>query len=416
MSANKLIHLIRNRKHSLEKGVMKTIGDSVPQGLPLSSLINAFLSCLTTMLLSGKKVVTDEKCRLSWDLPELPSLGTIHRIMLAIKKEIITMLERELDGMPHLLVGAICELEDSMDAMLSFMLESESPFQQTDLMRIGEILSSEYSDDIICIYDRDGRLLYISQSIERVLGYTDEEWKQKGPSLMIKNPVCEVIKTDSQETGSFENVKYMVVIPSKSGDEKVIEVEEKFVKGTNGEVLGLWSRMHDVSERESLKQELRSASQRYEEIFEEAADFIFIMDDGGKLESVNRRLRELTGFSSEYLRGKSLETLIHELDRDLYSKEMEKVLNGKTVEFEARMFSASGSYITASFRCNPLHNQKKRSGIIGIARDITDKKRIEEELKKKMELLERFRKASTDRELRIKELLRQLERTGGGET
>jgi|GEM_PF-6547490 len=415
MSKKKLISLIRTQKKNLEKGAEKALKDTIPDDLPLPILIETFFSCLTTMVLSGKRVVPTCKSRLNWDLPESPTLLTNHRIMLAMKREIVTSLEKELDGQPHLLVEAVCELEDCLDAMLTFLLEEEEPSEQQDLIKIGEVLSKEYSDDIICIYDDNGNLLYISPSIEKIMGYTPAEWKNEGPGLMIRNPIYEVMEVESQDAASFENIKYMVVIPSKQGDEKVVEVEDKFIKGPKGEIRGLWSRMHDVSVRESLKKELENKNKQYEEIFEEAGDLIFILDGDGLLKSVNRRLRDLTGYSTEYLKGKSLESLLHEQDREKCHQALYKLTSGETVEFEARMLSAFGHYIHTSIRCNPFLTSSKQNGMIGIARDITEKIIMEEDLNKKMDLLERFRRASIDRERRIKELIQQLERTGGGE-
>jgi PAS domain S-box-containing protein len=415
MSRKRIVHLIRERKHLLAQGALGSLKGSVPEDLPLQMLIETFLNCLTSILLSDSTVPVNCTSRLGWDLPETPSLLNVHRIMLAMKKEIVTALERELEGKPHLLVEAVCDLEDTLDAMMTFLLQEEPPARLPDLVRIGEVLSREYDDDIICIYDNEGNLLYISPSIEKILGYSISEWRKEGSTLMIANPVYEV--SDSQPKGEAprENVKYVVVIAHKNGEERIIEIEEKFIKGSKGEILGLWSRMHDVSERENLKMELEHTNQRYKEIFEEAGDIIFILDSEGKLISANRRLRELTGFSTDYLRGKHLSDLLHTHDREHCRRELEKLTRGKSVEFEARMFAVSGDHITTSVRCNSYLTRTNHDGVIGIARDITEKKRMERELEQKMHLLERFRQASIDREMRIRQLLEQLENAGGGE-
>jgi len=415
MPRKKLVSLIKAQRECLENSAVESLKDRIPEDLPLPLLIGTFLSCLTTMLLSGKRVVPKCKSKLNWDLPESPSLLTTHRVMLAMKREIVNNLEIELESQPHVLVEAICELEDCLDAMMTFLLEGDEPAEEQDLIKIGEVLSREYSDDIISIYDDSGNLLYISPSIEKILGYTSAEWKKEGPGLMIRNPVYEVMEAENQDTAFFENIRYMVVIPNKSGDEKIVEVEEKFIKGPKGEIRGLWSRMHDVSVRENLRKDLENKSRQYEEIFEEAGDLIFILDSDGLLKSANRRLRDLTGFSSEYLKGKPLTELIHEKDRENCTGALGRLATGETVEFEARMLSVFGQYIITSVRCNPFLTRSKEDGVIGIARDISEKKKMEEDLKKKMDLLERFRRASIDRERRIKELVRQLDRTGGGE-
>jgi PAS domain S-box-containing protein len=358
-------------------------------------------------------MLPDCRSRLGWDLPDSPSAGKIHEVLIALKREIVTALENEYAGNPHLLVKAICELEDALDTVLGFLLEEEKRADRPDLLKVGEELSRRYAEDVISIYDPEGNLVYLSPTIENILGYTPSEWRQEGPRLMIRNPVYEA---GDQAHGSHgpANVSYMVVIPHRKGGDRIVQVEERLLHGPGRAIIGLWTRMQDVSLRENLKKELADTYRKYREIFEEAADVMFVLDPGGKLQSVNRRFRDLTGFSSDYFAGKPLDALLHKDDRERCRAEIEKLLMGQTVEFEARIFSLDGSHIVSSFRCKSLRNHGGKGISIGIARDISEKKRMEEELEKKVELLERFRRASTDRELRIKELIEELERVRGG--
>lgn len=418
MSTSYLIRLIRENRQDLTGRAEKKLLSTEPglsDGLPLPFLIETLLNCIVSVLHSEKRLPAQCHGRLSWDIPEIPSLKTSHQIMVSVKREIVQALEKELENDQQLLVTAICELEDALDVVLSFLLGEDVPAEENDLLRLGEVLSKQYNDDIICIYDIDGKLIYISPSIVRILGYTKEEWMREGPHLMIKNPVYEVLDSGSNNDSSLDDIRYMVVIPHREGDEKVIEVEEKFVHDADGGILGLWSRMHDVSVRENLRKELRSTSRKYEELFEEAADIIFTLDTECRLDSVNRRFRELTGYTSDYVRGKSLEELIHDQDRDRCRTELERLKRGSTVEFEARIYSTSGKDFISSFRCNPIVKDGSIESFIGIARDVTQQKELQNDLKRKMELLDRFRKVSSEREERVKNLLRQLERTHEGD-
>jgi PAS domain S-box-containing protein len=412
----RLSRLISDGKNSLVEKALQGIKGGIPGCLDFSCLLETLIGCIASVLTAGRSMLPDCRNQLGWDLPDAPSLQRTHSILIALKREIVRMLEREFEREPHLLVQAICELEDALDTVLAFLLEEEEKSAgHTDLLRLGESLSQTYTDDIISIYDREGKLVYQSPSIEKILGYTPSEWRERGPHLTIENPMYEVVEQEDNGAPHLENVAYMVVIPHKNGGEKIVEVEEKFIHGAGKQIIGLWTKMRDVSVRENLKQELKSTHQKYEEIFEEAADVMFVLDVQGKLQAVNRRFRELTGFSSEYLGGKPLDVLIHKNDRQNCMSQIEKLLLGQTVEFEARIFSVSGSHIISSFRCKPLQKNGTQWIFIGIARDIAEKRRIEEELERKVDLLDRYRRASADREMRIRELLDQLEKARGGE-
>lgn len=411
----KLSRLIMDRKESLVAATLRGIGSKETEQRRLPCLLDTLLGCISSVLVTGHTTLPECRTRLGWDLPEAPSLKNTYGTLIALKRAIVRTLEKEFAHQPHLLVMAICELEESLDTILGFLLAEENPPACTDLVKIGETLSRRYTEDVISIYDLEGRLVYQSPSIERILGYTTSEWREEGPRLMIKNPVYRVIPQGARRSPHVETVCYMVVIPHKNGGEKIVQVEEKFIQGRKREIIGLWTRMHDVSVREHLARELAAANEKYEQIFEESADVMFVLDSHGMLQSVNRRFRELTGFSSDYLRGKSLESLIHKDDRERWKKEMEKLLEGRIVEFEARLFPVNGNYAISSFRCKPLGGNGAQLIIIGIARDISEKKRIEAELESKVDLLDRYRKASADREKRIKELLEELERSRGGE-
>jgi len=80
--------------------------------------------------------------------------------------------------------------------------------------------------------------------------------------------------------------------------------------------------------------------------------------------------------------------------------------------FEARLKSKQGKIVPLEIKGSILKEGKRPIGLLGIARDISERKQAEEKLKAKNEELERFRVMATGRELKmieLKEKIKELE-------
>jgi PAS domain S-box-containing protein len=148
---------------------------------------------------------------------------------------------------------------------------------------------------------------------------------------------------------------------------------------------------------ESRTRELRSAHTRYRNLVERLEDIIFTLDSRGRFDSVSGRGLKVLGLTAEDLIGKPIFAVtparyrkqVRQLRRRLLE---EKRLRGVTV----RTVDSKGEEIVIEISASLVARNGKAGGVLGIARDVTSRIRLEEEVRESKEYLELIVESSVD--------------------
>ena len=132
---------------------------------------------------------------------------------------------------------------------------------------------------------------------------------------------------------------------------------------------------------------LRSSEQRYRSLVEGTPDIIYTMSKGGVITSLNPAFETITGFSPAEWVGKHFASLIHPGDLPgaiafLQDASPQEAPPKTAPESEFRILTKSGKYLVMEFHGVPLIQDGKVVSFSGTARDITERKRIEEDEQK----------------------------------
>ncbi|MEE9441531.1 MAG: PAS domain S-box protein [candidate division Zixibacteria bacterium] len=137
----------------------------------------------------------------------------------------------------------------------------------------------------------------------------------------------------------------------------------------------------ELSCRKNIETALRESETRYRNLIESADDVIFTLSREGKILSLNRAFEKITGWHRKEWIGKSYEKLIHPEDLEVSGKALIDSFEGKTVPtHELRIMTKKGDYLVGEFRISVIVDNKGRVSILGIARDIMERKRIQKAL------------------------------------
>jgi PAS domain S-box-containing protein len=159
-----------------------------------------------------------------------------------------------------------------------------------------------------------------------------------------------------------------------------------------------------------IEQELKDSRELFRVIFEEAPDGYFISDLKGVFIDGNKAAQKLIGYKKEEIIGKSMLKLnLISLDQiPRAAKRLAEHALGKTSKpGEFILTRKDGSRVFTEISGNSI-KIKGKNLVLGIVRDITDRKKIEEELKEKNNNLEKFNKLAIGREFRIIELKNKI--------
>jgi PAS domain S-box-containing protein len=165
-------------------------------------------------------------------------------------------------------------------------------------------------------------------------------------------------------------------------------------------------------EQKNVKGELKDSEERFKTIFEFAPDACFLSDLKGVFIDGNKAAEEMVGYKKKELAGKSMLKLkLLPIDQILNAirRLAEHALGKATEPGEFDLIKKDGSRIKTEIS-GTLIKIKGRKIILGIVRNITERKKIEEELKSKNEKFEAFNKLAVGRELKMIELKNKIEK------
>jgi PAS domain S-box-containing protein len=135
----------------------------------------------------------------------------------------------------------------------------------------------------------------------------------------------------------------------------------------------------DITERRKMEESLR----RLAEIVESSDDAIISKSSDGTILSWNRGAEHLYGYSAKEIIGKPISTLMPANKKNDFPKIMQALQKGKRVDhYETQRMSKDGRIIDVAITVSPIKDENgKIIGASKIARDITEKKQYEENLK-----------------------------------
>ena len=137
-------------------------------------------------------------------------------------------------------------------------------------------------------------------------------------------------------------------------------------------------------ERKRYIDAVRESENKYRMLIEQASDGIFILDQCGDFVEVNSRACEILGYECEEFLKLNIMDLIPADDLTNAQLSFAKLQAGKTILSERRLRRKDGTVIQAEISANMLGDGR----IQAIARDITERKRAEEEIRTLNETLE----------------------------
>ena len=134
---------------------------------------------------------------------------------------------------------------------------------------------------------------------------------------------------------------------------------------------------------EATQQELKTSEERYRQLFENAHDGIWIHDLEGNFINANKAMEKMTGYSREDLYKLNVKSFLSDESLDLAHRIRSKLLNNEPVEqpYEQRVFKRDGSEIYLQLATSVVLDKGKPVGFQHIGRDITEQRRMNENLR-----------------------------------
>ncbi len=273
-------------------------------------------------------------------------------------------------------------LEDKIKETHKKLFDSEARFR--DLF--------ENADDPMYTLDACGYfqtinkagLLELGGTADEIIGSHISGWLTP-ESLKISQEILQ-----KQIAGEVWNEPVILEVISRNGEHKWGEIRTRVIKDGD-RITGVHGIARDITEKRGLEEKLKESEARYRDLFENADDPMYTLDTEGCFKTINNAGLKVLGGTMDNVIGSHISGWLTPQSFKDAKERLIRHFSGASVEEPVvyELIRKNGEHRWAEVRTRPVKDGEKITGIHGIARDVTEKVRLEQELKEYHQKLER---------------------------
>jgi len=201
---------------------------------------------------------------------------------------------------------------------------------------------------------------------------------------------------------------YELVMRAKDGKEIAVSCNAATFRDANGRLQGVFAAARDISDQRALEAQLRRAHAYTRGLIEASLDPMITVSEDGAITDVNQQMERITGVPREQLIGSRFDQYFTDPPAAAAGV-AETFRSGAVHDYVLVLRARDGREALVSFNAAVYEQPDGRQrGIFAVARDVTEQKRMEEELRRSELTLERL---NAELEERVQERTSQLEAT-----
>lgn len=247
----------------------------------------------------------------------------------------------------------------------------------------------ETAADGIVIVSETGSIEAINPAAELIFGYSADEITSQSVTTLLpsgdRKADAELLHAMVDETAAQASVRREAI--GRRKDQSTFPMELSI----SGDRIGGRRRftliIRDATERKKADEALRESEARYRRIVETAEEGVWLVDANWKTLFVNAKIAKLLDRDASEIVGHGVEEFQSEDAQASTRAQHERLRQGKPVLTETTLLRADGRELAMLVSATPIFDEQGvYAGALGMLTDITERKRLEEDLRQSQKL------------------------------
>ncbi len=231
----------------------------------------------------------------------------------------------------------------------------------------------------------EGRYINVNPAFAKMIGYDSPEEMMTSITDIGRqgyvNPEDRIrYRNIIERQGIIE--RYEIQHYTKGGGKIWVSINGRAVKDDTGKVLYYEGTIEDITERKLAEKSLRDSESRYRELYEASRDGIASVDATGKIIAFNKSFSAMLGYPDEDIYDLTYEDITperwHALEAQILKEQV--TVRGYSDIYEKEYRKKDGTIFPVELRTYLIKDmENKPAGFWAIVRDITERKRTEED-------------------------------------
>ncbi len=294
---------------------------------------------------------------------------------------------RHKDGSPVWVLAnvALHEEPSGADVVQSTVIDITERKRAEEALHLFRALIDRSNDSIEVIDPETGRFLDVNETACLAHGYTRDEYLALSVRDVAPTADPAAWARNLEQLRRLGSRLHVGLHRRKDGSTFPVEVNITYVRLNRDYIVAV---VRDVTERRRAEEELRRTANLLRAVADETTDAVFVKDRGGKYLLMNEAAARFVGKSAAEVLGKDDTELF---DPDGARRVMEwdrRVMESGRAETAEEVVTAAG--VTRAFHTTKAPYRDGAGnviGLVGIARDVTERKQAEEAVRQSEELL-----------------------------
>ncbi len=280
------------------------------------------------------------------------------------------------------------------------------------------ILLIESIPDAMIITDASGEITLVNSQAETLFGYDRKELLHQPVEMLIPEPARSkhvALREAFTKNPSVRQMDALSGLQGRTKEGRIFPADIGISPLQTDTGLAIVVSMRDVTDWKKAETALAEAEEQNRLLLESVGEGILGVDTNGDITFINPAAEKLLGFTSQEIINQSIhERILHSRsDGTVETKESSPIYltyrqGIRNHFYDEVLWRKDGTCFSAEYHTTPIHKNDSIIGAVVTFNDISERVKIEEELKKNMQDLQRFSQLAVGREKNMIELKKEI--------